>query len=171
MPTEEVWEIMQDDKVGLSITDYGKLSKNLSNIQRELDKRRILYDIHEVGGWTQCSNIKKRGRSEVELRDIYKECCAKNLITLLNGRIYKCPYIANALNLGAVPDVDGEYVDLSKLNEMGLGDAKKLLKAYLKEKEFFLSCDYCEGRSYDAEEIVPAVQISKPRSYQIEVER
>ena len=165
MPSEEMWESMQHEKVGFSITDYGKLSRNLLNMQRELDRREIVYDIHEMGGWTQCSNISAHGRNGVELREIYQECCAKNLITLLDGRIYKCPYIANAVNLKAIPDMEGEYVDLKTLKGMDLAAAKKVMRSYIKEKDCFLSCDYCDGRSFDAEEIEPAIQISEPRSY------
>ncbi len=165
MPSEEMWEVMENDKVGFSITDYGKLSRNLINMQQELEKRNIVYDIHEMGGWTQCSNIAAHQRDEKELREIYQECCAKNLITLLDGKIYKCPYIANAINLKAIPNAEGEYVDLGTLREKEPEIARKELRNYLKEKEYFLSCDYCEGRSFDADEIEPAIQISEPRGY------
>ena len=167
MPTEEMWNIMENDKVGFSITNYGKLSRNLSDIQQELKKRDIVYDIHEVGDWTQCSNIVKHGRDEEALKKIYDDCCAKNLVTLLDGKIYKCPYMANAINLKAIPAIENEYIDLRELENMGLGKAKSILKKYLVSKEFFMACDYCEGRSFDAQEIEPAIQISEPRDYTI----
>ncbi len=164
MPTKEMWDVMENEKVSFSITNYGRLSRNLLNMQQELDKRNITYDIHEMGNWTQCADIKKHNRDRIQLEEIYNKCCAKNLVTLLAGKIFKCPYIANAVNLGAIPIIEGEFLDLEQLDKMGL-EAKRKLRDYLNVKEYFLSCDYCNGRSFDAEEIEPAIQILEPRDY------
>ncbi len=167
MPTKDMWDIMENSKVGFEITNYGVLSRKLSEIQGELDKRGIAYNIHEMGGWTQCSNIEKHGRSRQALKELYAECCAKNLTTLLDGKVYKCPYIANAVNLKAIPLMEGEYIDLSQLGDMELEAAKRTLKYYLYSKECFESCDYCSGRLFQSEEIEPAIQISEPRAYTV----
>ena len=167
MPTEEMWNVFENKKVEFEMTDYGKLSRNFFNIKQELDKRDIVYEIIEMSGWTQCSSIIKHGRGQEEVKNIYNECCAKNLVTLLGGKIYKCPYMANAMNLKAIPVIEEELINLNQLEDMGLETAKQKLKEFLHEKEFFTSCDYCEGRPYNGEEIEPAVQISKPRYYSV----
>lgn len=167
MPTEEMWDVFENEKVEFEMTDYGKLSRNFFNIEQELDKRKIVYEIIEMKGWTQCSSIIKHGRGQEEVEKIYKECCAKNLVTLLDGKIYKCPYMANAMNLKAIPTVEGEFIDLNQLENMRRETAKQKLRGYLFSKEYFTSCDYCEGRPYSGEEIKPAVQISEPRNYSV----
>lgn len=167
MPTKEMWDVMENVKVGFDITDYGQLSRNLMGIKRELDKRNIAYNVKKAGGWTKCSDIIKHGRDKKALKELYNACCVKNLATLLNGRIYKCPYIANGVNLRAIPVEEKEFVDLEQLEQMGLQEAKKALIDYLNSKQYFASCDYCNGRTYDAEEIEPAVQISEPMNYTV----
>lgn len=167
MPTSEMWNVLDNKKVEFVITDYGKLSRNLSDIKKELDRRGILYEIIKMGGWTQCSSIIRHGREVEEEKKIYNGCCAKNLITLLDGKIYKCPYMANAMNLKAIPSKEGEYINLRYLKNMELEKAHRILKEFLFSKEYFVSCDYCEGRPYCGKEIEPAVQITEPRNYSV----
>ena len=167
MPTTEMWNVLDNKKVEFEITDYEKLSRNFSNIKKELDKRKITYEVIKMEGWTQCSSIIRHGREAKESRKIYNGCCAKNLITLLDGRIYKCPYMANAMNLKAIPLAEEEFIDLQQLQDIEIEAARQKLKKFLFSKEDFMSCDYCEGRPYSGEEIEPAVQISEPRSYSI----
>lgn len=164
-PSDTIWNALEDKKIEFNITDYGDLSRNLVHIQRELEKRGISYHIHKAGGWTKCSDIKKHRRSQQNLIKLYDECCAKNLITLLNGKLYKCPYIANAMNLQAIPLNADDFIDLTDLNAIPSEDAKKLLTGYFNSKEYLSSCDYCNGRSFDDEEIEPAIQIHEPLHY------
>ena len=127
MPTEEMWDIFENEKIRFELTNYGELSRNFLNIKKELDKRAIVYYVNEMDSWTPCSSIIKHGRDEKSLKNIYDGCCVKNTITLLNGRIYKCPYAANAINLKAIPEVEGEYVDLRQLEDVASDTAKSIL--------------------------------------------
>ena len=36
------------------------------------------------------------------------------IMTLLNGKLYRCPFSANTMNLNAIPIKDNEYIDLEK---------------------------------------------------------
>lgn len=166
MPTEEMWDIFENEKIRFELTNYGELSRNFLNIKKELDKRAIAYYVNEMDSWTPCSSIIKHGRDEKSLKKIYDGCCVKNTITLLNGRIYKCPYVANAINLKAIPEVEGEYVDLRQLEDVATDTAKSILYQYLYLKKYLFSCDYCNGRPYSGVEIEPAVQISEPLNYE-----
>lgn len=165
MPTENMWNVLDNDKVRLEITNYGELSRNFANIKRELDRRNIAYYVNEMESWTPCSSIIRHGRDEKILKKIYDECCVKNTITLLDGRIYKCPYAANAINLEAIPASEGEFVDLRQLENIAFEMARNTLRDYLIVKKYLLSCDYCNGRPYSGEEIEPAIQSSEPLSY------
>ncbi|MCL2115288.1 MAG: hypothetical protein FWH29_03610 [Methanobrevibacter sp.] len=62
---------------------------------------KILYKIIKTDQWSPCT-IKKHRRLDEELEEIYFQCCDKNLITLLNNKLYKCPFIANSTNLNMV---------------------------------------------------------------------
>lgn len=165
IPDDSVFYVMQSEKVGLSFTNYGKLSRSLEAFCKKLDEFHISYDVHEMGGWTLCSEIAKHNRSIEELEKVYCDCCAKNLLTLLDGKLYKCPFIANAMNLKAIPNSSDDAIVLKELEKMKRSEAKEKINYYIKEKRWFVSCDYCLGRDFGSEEIEPAVQTSRPRDY------
>lgn len=165
IPDDSVISAMQSPKIGLSFTNYGKLSRKLNSFCEKLDEYNIAYDVHEMGGWTLCSEIKKHNRDREELKKVFDDCCAKNLLTLLNGKLYKCPFIANAMNLKAIPKCKDDVIDLKELGMLGRSGAKERIKYFIKEKNFFESCDYCLGRDFCSEEIEPAIQTATPREY------
>ena len=70
----------------------------------------------------------------------------KKFYTLLNGKLYTCPFIANAANLKAIPDNKSDYVDLFSEKE----NLKKKIKRLIYMENFFPACDFCDGRPYDA---------------------
>lgn len=165
MPTREMWDAVSHDKFGFSITDYGVRSQRLREICQELEKRHIAYDVHPCGKWTQCSLIHKHNRSASANQSIYNECCGKNLTTLLNGKIYKCPFMANAMNLKAIPQEASDFISVSSLSNLSLIDARKVISDYL-HRGYYASCDFCMGRSYSDVAIEPAIQTATPLSYQ-----
>ena len=71
--------------------------------------------------------------------------CATALYTLLSGKLYTCPFIANASNLKAIPDNKADYVDLFSEK----GDLRNKIKKLVKMKHFFPACDFCDGRPHD----------------------
>ena len=87
----------------------------------------------------------KHNRSPERLKQIFKECCAKTLYTLLNGKLYTCPFIANAGELRAIPENKADYVDLN-LEPENLGEK---IRKLVKKKTFFPACDFCDGRPHD----------------------
>ena len=63
--------------------------------------------------WVDCSNIRHHKRTQSQLEEVFKQCCVKYLYTLLHGKLYRCPFIANAANLKAIPDNPANYVELN----------------------------------------------------------
>ena len=163
VPSDKLLDMMTTPKVGFCITDYGKLSKNLDRLIEKLDEKKIIYDVHDSGLWTRCSIIKKMDRTQAELKNLFEDCCAKNLYTILNGRLYRCPFMANAMNLNAIPDIVEDYVDILSLE--GKKDSRDEVSRFM-DKTCWPSCDYCQGRLFDAGEIEPAIQASAPVPYE-----
>ena len=64
---------------------------------------------------------------------------------MLNGKLFTCPFIANARNLKAIPDNKADYVDLLS----GDTNIKSKIRKLVKMKNFFPGCDYCDGRPHD----------------------
>lgn len=163
-PSDEFLSILDKKKVGFSITDYNELSKNLHSMVEVLEKYGIPYDVHDAGEWIPCGDIIKCNRDTDSLKRLYDECCRKNLITLINGYLYKCPFIANGVNLKAIPAFKGDRIDVKELKKEKKPDAVRMLKEFL-AKDYYEGCDYCMGSPYNAVAIEAAIQISEPRKY------
>jgi len=145
-PSETELMSISGTNVNFIITSYGALSRNLTELESRLDKYQISYVTTPAQYWVDCSTITYHDRTSTQLREVFKECCVKYLYTLLHGRLYRCPFIANAANLNAIPDDPGNYVDLSS----DFPDLKSKLINFISNKPFFPGCNYCVGRPYDA---------------------
>ena len=169
-PKDEQLESFQGKNVNFTITDYGKLSRNVDKMMEKLTKYNISFDRHPAGDWTDCSSIKHHKRTVSELEEVFKQCCVKYIYTLLHGKIYRCPFIANAANLNAIPDNPANYVNLlSNQNNI-----KQKIRRLVKVAKFFPACDFCDGRpydpssklGYDGKGTIPAgEQVSSPLPY------
>ena len=144
-PKEEQLESFQGKNVNFTITDYGKLSKNIDKMVEKLSKYKVSFDRQPADDWIDCSSIKHHKRSVKENIEVFKQCCVKYIYTLLHGKLYRCPFIANAANLNAIPDNPANYVNLLLNKE----DIKQQIRRLVKTAKFFPGCDFCDGRPYD----------------------
>ena len=86
--------------------------RNLEKLQEKLNKFGITYVSTPAENWLDCSDLKKHNRKPHENQEVFKQCCVKYIYTLLDGKLYRCPFIANAANLKALPENKANYVDL-----------------------------------------------------------
>jgi len=169
-PKEEQLESLQGKNVNFTITDYGNLSKNIDKMTERLTKFNLTFDRQLADDWIDCSNIKHHKRSSSELKEVFKQCCVKYIYTLLHGKLYRCPFIANAANLNAIPDNPANYVNL--LTDSN--NVRQQIRRLVKVAKFFPACDFCDGRPYDPSSklgydgrgmIAAGEQVSDPISY------
>jgi len=158
VPREHQWASLQHEKVRLFITDYDNLSRNICGLRTELDKRGINYVSEKANGWTDCASLEKHNRTLAQNEAIWTACCAKNLATLADGRLYRCPFAANAAKLRAVPDYAGDYIAVA-------GASRDALRSFLRDKTMIETCDHCSGRSYGAPVIKAGIQTKVPLKY------
>jgi len=164
VPREDKIECLKNDKILLIITDYGELSRNLKPLIEILQQNKIDFYAEKARGWTDCSKIMRHERDIEQQKEIFRNCCAKNTITLSEGRLYRCPFSANADRLRAVPDSKNDYIDIFD-KTISINEMKKKIREFLLEKDFLDVCDYCNGRSFGDSEIQPAIQVEKPIEY------
>ena len=144
-PKEEELETFHGKKVNFIVTTYGKLSRNLDKLTERLTNHGITFTAKPAENWLDCSSIKHHKRTASENEEVFKQCCVKYVYTLLHGKLYRCPFIANADNLNAIPDNPANYVDLfSKTHSI-----KRQVQRLVKARKFFPACDFCDGRPYD----------------------
>ncbi len=137
-------------KVVFSITDYGSLSKNTKKVTDVLDNLNISYRSLPPSNWTDSGRMHDFQRTEESMIDTFERCCGKNLYTMMYGKLYRCPFSANAERLSGIPKDEGNSVSV----EAPLED----IEHYTNELKYIPACNYCNGRAHDAPEIEPAIQ-------------
>ncbi len=167
LPREVQISSLQNSKVSLYITDYSELSRNLNELTQKLQQSGIAFYVQKAQGWTDCSSLERHHRTIEQGKEVFKQCCAKNLATLSDGKLYRCPFAANGTRLKAIPDFEGDHINFLEmpLNTVGHTEMKKRLRSFLTEKNYIEACDYCNGRPYGAPRITPAIQVRKPLVY------
>ncbi len=165
VPPQEAWAHIRQEKVVFRITDYGTLSRNLSRLEEALRQEGIAYDTSRIDRWSPCSSLAKHGRTPEALDAVFLGCCAKNLLTLLDGKLYHCPFMANAMNLGAVPPCGEDYLPLSDIRKRPQEERTAVMRGFIFDKINFATCDYCVGRPYGQGSLTPAEQAAAPVDY------
>lgn len=163
-PRPEQLADFANEKIAFLFTDYPGLSLNLKKIAAAFDERAIQYFSQKVEGWTYCCSLTRQNRDLDRSRSVVASCCASHLTTLLQGRLYRCPFIAQAMNLKAIPREEADRLSLETLTGLDRNVARQQVREFL-TRPVPASCDYCAGRSFDAPLIEPAIQVSKPLDF------
>lgn len=174
VPNGKYIRYLKHSKILFNITNYGGLSRKINELTRTLEENKIAYYVVTTDEWLDCAAITPHIRGSEESQKFFRMCCAKNMPTLSEGKLFRCPYSANAFRLKAVPDNKDDYVDLFRLqlDAAHICQAKEKVQNYILHKDFLKTCDYCNGRPLSGLEVdppvgtvQPALQINKPREY------
>jgi len=167
VPARRKLEALALPNVVLAITDYGPISHNLDKLCEKCERYQIRYYITKAEEWVFCSSIKKHNRSMKENTKLFRSCCANNTFTVSNGKLYRCPFIANAVRLCAIEEAKDDRIDFDSLNMLYKEkcEAKRVINDFLYNRDFFPACDYCEGRPYGKITIKPAIQTKRPLDF------
>lgn len=149
--------ILTNPKVVFTITDYGDLAKNTLKVAASLEEIGVAFRLHPPENWTDSGVIQDFGRSLEANKILFSECCGKNLYTVSDGKFYRCPFVANADRLQAIPD--------DPLNAVPVTASSAEIRHYATAIEYLPACNYCKGRSFGAPEIEPAIQTKTPLKY------
>lgn len=166
LPGSELAPLLRHPKALTVVTDYGRLSRNMARLQAYFAEHEILHRVLHVDAWLDCAAIGKHGRTPADQERVYRECCAKNMLSLSDGRLFRCPFAANADRLAAVPDFPEDYVDILAPSDDGIAGLRQRITAYALRDRPLDICDYCNGRPLAGTEVAPAVQIKTPLPYQ-----
>jgi organic radical activating enzyme len=149
--------IINHPKIVFSLTDYGELAKNTKRVTQSLDDLGIAYRLHEPENWTDSGVIHDFQRSVEQQKQLFSECCGKNLLTVSDGKLYRCPFAANADRLKAIP--------YNSANAVSVKASANEIRRYIAEIDYIPACNHCKGRSFGSPEIIPAIQAPNAIKY------
>ena len=161
VPRDQVMESLVHEKVFLDITHYGKLSRNHDKLIAALEAKGVAYITHPPQRWTDSGTIEYRERTPAALADMFSKCCVNDILTLLHGKLYRCPFAANGMNLKAIPQSAGDFVDLTD-DRLDPAAIRRAITELYTERSYINSCLYCNGRDYSTAEVEPALQVAAP---------
>jgi len=168
VPKGENLECLKNKKVVLDISNYGLLDnakKKVDELIEVLKENNIGYSSALVTQWQDCGRILPfQKRTKEELSRVFNNCCNSDLLSLLHGKLYRCPFSANATNLNAIPKDNTDIVDLSN-DSISLDDLKLQIKKLTYDKKSLTACNFCNGRDYKTPAIDAALQATTPLSY------
>ena len=165
VPKNENLECLKNKKVLVYITNYGKDSIAHDALVDALKKENINYTTFKCTTWLDCGRIMPySNKTEEALEDQFNNCCVSDLTSLLHGKLYRCPFAANAVNLDAIPKNATDEVNL--LDEsLSINELREQIKKLCYDKKYISACSYCNGRDYTVVEIPSAIQTRKPLQY------
>ncbi len=159
VPKEDVLQAMaEEERFMVRISDYGKISKNLTRLTDSLQQYKIPYEVANYTYWDRHSGIGITNDSEEKLAAKFRLCTACNVLFLINRRGYMCSTASAVCNMGGFPEHPSNYIDLANKT-----DFSERLSRFLKRRhtgEYKDACRYCSGNHcVQFEEKVPvAVQ-------------
>ncbi len=159
IPKGENFECLKNDKIFVEITDYKELSRKRDELIELLKANNIRYT-SIIPVWSDSGTLKYQNATEEQLADKFKSCCMIDKTTILNGKLYRCPFSANAHNLNAIPHNASDVVNLDDDNKT-IAELKKEVTLLHGNKKYLEACKHCNGRDHLTPKIEVAIQAKK----------
>ncbi len=165
IPREPVLKMLQMDKVKVHISNYLINEDKIERLTAVFDEYGIEYFVRKYDEWQDAGGLECRNYSLEQKQTVFARCFERSGFTFLKGRLFRCPRNAHAINLGAMPDNEVDYIDLMSWNGRD-GELKRHL-INLQERTWLEGCNYCDGPNNHMLGIPAARQISKPIEYKM----
>lgn len=157
IPDEKTLEALSDPKVNVWMSNYGSVSRRFDELCKVFDDHNVKH-VTKLQPWKKIADIKYHERTEDENQDIYDNCCKSDGNPfLLHGKLYKCQFEANIDNLGLVPEMKRECVNLLDSSKSKQELLDEIIEFYTREN-YIDACRFCNGRGYTSEDVPIAEQ-------------
>lgn len=141
---KKLWENLKNRRVKIRISDYGALSKNIDKLIEQCEINNVTYIREEKGYFFDVGNMQSRKRTEVELNKVFHDCSTQ-CRSLYNGELHFCPRSAHGTDLGFVPKIEDNFVNL--LNDDSDEKIRKKINDLVHREKYVEACDYCDIRT------------------------
>lgn len=158
VPDENNMRQLKREKVRVHISDYGFNRDKIMKVKAAFDKNNVRYYVQPYDFWQNSGNLLKRNYTEEKKKYLFERCYERECFSYFDGRLYHCPRAAHGINIGAMPDIKDEYVDLMD-NSIIDDEILKQLQ-FQRSRNYIDACDYCDGADSRKLKIEPAIQIS-----------
>ena len=159
IPNKQTLELLKNPKIDFRISNYGEHSHRLGELVDLLKLEGVPFFVKRPF-WQRLAEIcPPYFRSDEEVQDTFFNCCKfSGGPFLVDGKLYKCAFAANACNLGVIPKSYRDIVDL--LSEPYDGEKmKEQINQLYKRENFIEACRYCRGRGWQTEQVPVAEQM------------
>jgi len=164
-PDHLLWDSLTNHNVILHITDYGNgLSKKSAEVAAYCAKHGIPFSVVSCETWRDYNGFEFHNRSKEELADTFKTCCVSDVFTLLNGKLYRCPFSANADALHAIPKFKDDFLKVSHMRDRKKS-VREIFFDFINHKDYINACNYCFPRGVDRPAIQAAMQVNDHLQY------
>ena len=166
VPKGPTLEVLKNDRIKLDISNY-KLVGRSKNHDKLIDvcvENNVNYATHIAKTWQDCGRIKFQDQNPEQLTEKFMNCCVNDTLSVLNGKVYRCPFSANVHNLKAIPDDPTDVINVAD-KSIPLKEIKSQLESLYKrkdKKQYISACNYCGGRDFSTPEIKAAIQTKIP---------
>ena len=168
IPKGENLACLKNKKVSLDITNYGESSSAHSRLVELIKKENITFCTFRCTTWLDSGRIMPfSNKNDKELEKQFNNCQQRDLVSLLHGKLYRCPFSANGVNLKAIPQNDSDEVNLIDDN-LGISELREQIRKLYYDKKYLTACLYCNGKAQNETLKIPsAIQTKKPLTYEI----
>lgn len=163
IPNEFILKALQRSKVKVHVSNYKFNEKRIGEVVKVFDKYNINYFVRIYDSWQDAGGVEFRNYTLEQKKEIFSNCFEQNCFTFLKGQLHRCPRSAHAMNIGAMPDIKEDYVDLLHWSGTKEGLIEELRK--LQKRSWIVACNYCGGPNNRTQSIPAAIQVSKPIDY------
>jgi|GEM_PF-3836557 len=150
LPRADLVPLLQQDKVLVRVSDYGKLGKK-EMMMAFLQKHNIRYEVLGISDWWDSGGTWARNMPLRELVRGYFRCSpGYNCTTLYEGKLYECARSASLHALGMMSAEEALLLN----GDTTKGDVRDFLL-----RHYSLACDHCDIALEKPKKIPPAVQL------------
>ena len=156
LPSEHLKEALRagGEKILVQVSRYGINPDREVEVIRALEscgvrlKVETYYGEHQsFGGWIDFGSWEAQGRAPEELEEAFHSCSVTRVLQgnwrTRDGKVHWCSRSQRGMELGLIPDVPEDYVDLLD-QSLSVKEKREKFQA-IAAKRYLTACDHCSG--------------------------
>lgn len=152
-PSSQLLDVLSahKDRIIVHCSDYGANSEITRELLAALTENGIEYkylkyygENQYFDGWVDQGDFTRHGRSRESLREVFAKCShvmRGGSWYVRNGQMHWCGRSVRGLEVGKIPDCEGDYLNIFD----GSVAVRREKLRLLMDTDFILACDYCNG--------------------------